>query len=108
MSGGAGIPALYHMYHSSVLQAPLAQAWAELRDFSKTLKICFGDGVSDVHWLEHGSADRIPARISFALQPGNLVLQAEVTGRLELAHSVTYRTLGVALSFSSYVATYTL
>ncbi|HYF62187.1 MAG TPA: hypothetical protein VD886_05190, partial [Herpetosiphonaceae bacterium] len=81
MSDQAASPALYRTYHSAVLAAPIERAWAELRDFARTLSICFADGVSDIAWIGHGSADRIPARISFALQPGNLVIEEEVTAR---------------------------
>jgi hypothetical protein len=108
MSDQSAPPALYRMYHSTVLSAPIAAVWAEMRDFAATLRICFADGVSDITWLEGGSADRIPSRISFALQPGNLVVEEEVTARSDDAYSLSYRTVGVALSFASYAATFTL
>jgi hypothetical protein len=108
MSHEGAPPAFYHMYHSTVLNAPIDQAWAELRDFASALRICFADGVSDITWLDHGGPDRVPARISFALQPGDLVVHEEVTARSDTAHTLSYRTVGVALSFASYAATFTL
>jgi hypothetical protein len=34
MSHQGATPAFYRMYHSTVLSAPIDQAWAELRDFA--------------------------------------------------------------------------
>jgi hypothetical protein len=99
---------LYRFYHSAILAAPLPQVWAELRDFSRTLEICFGAGVSHIKWLGHGSAEHIPAPITFTLEPAGLRIEEEVVARSETEHSLSYRTVGQALSFASYVATFTL
>ena len=100
--------AAYQLYHSTILPVPPETAWAALRDFAATLKICFGDGVSDIARREGGSAEHVPSRISFALQPGDLAIEEEVTARSESEWSLSYRTVGVALSFASYSATFAL
>lgn len=100
--------ALYRMYHSAVLSAPIEQVWGELRDFANTLRICFDEGVSDITWQDHGGPDHVPSTISFALQPGNLVITEVVSGRSDTAHTLTCHTVGVALNFASYTATFAL
>ncbi len=108
MSESTTISPLYHFYHSAILAAPLPAVWVELRDFTKTLAICFREGVSDIEWLDTGSAQHIPAQIAFTLEPSGIRMTEEVVARSETAYSLTYRTIGQALSFASYLATFTL
>ena len=102
------IKAGYHMYLSTVLDAALDDVWPVVRDMMQLLPMAFEDAVTDYHWLPEVSAEHIPARFEFTLQPGGLVIQEEVVGRSETDHSLTYRTVGPALAFETYIGTLTL
>ena len=97
----------YHFYHSTVLHTPVNEVWAEMRDFTKTLKIAKQDDVEDINWCDLGSIEKIPSLLKFTIQPGNHLITEEVIARNEIEHSLTYRTVGKALSMVDYVATFT-
>lgn len=46
--------------------------------------------------------------IQFTIQPGGQTIQEEVIDRNDIEHSLTYRTVGRALSIMDYIAAYTL
>ncbi len=99
------LTARYHLYLSTVLDASLDVVWPVLRDMMQLLPLAFEDAVTDYRWVEGGSADHIPARFQFTLQPGDFQIREEVVGRSEPEHSLTYRTLGPALAFAEYLST---
>jgi hypothetical protein len=94
------------VYHSAVLDAGPDEVWAVVRDIVALVKIIFGDGVKDVHWLGRSSVDHVPATFEFTLLPGGDVATEEVAGRDEVSRSLTYRSIGQVLSIYDYVATY--
>ena len=96
----------YHFYHSTVLDTILNQVWSEMRDLTKVLKIAKQDQVEDIHWFDGGSTEKIPSKLKFTVQPGNYLITEEVIGRNEIEHSLTYCTIGKALSLVDYVATF--
>jgi len=100
--------AKYSVYDSAILDAPLEVVWPVVRDIVRLLPIVFGDTVKDYHWVDGGSADKIPSRFTFTLvATGDSPLE-EVSGRSEIDHSVTYRMIGQAAGLEGYVATYRL
>lgn len=102
------LKAKYHVYDSVVLDAPIEVVWAEIRDIINVLPIVFGDGVKDHHWIDGGSAEKIPSRFEFTLAPSGAKATEEVVARSEVDHSVTYRMIGQAVGVEGYVATYRL
>jgi hypothetical protein len=100
--------AKYHVYDSAVLDAPIEEAWPVLRDILRVLPIVFGDAVKDAHWVEGGSAEKIPSRFQFTLHPSGETALEEVCGRSETDHCVTYRMIGQAVGIEGYLATYRL
>ncbi|QQQ79716.1 SRPBCC family protein [Saccharothrix sp. 6-C] len=93
-------------HHSAVLDASPAHVWQEVRDFAGFVHLVFGNAVKDVGWVGKSSAATVPAKIEFTLLPGNDLVTEEVVGRDELTRSLTYRTIGQALSLYDYVSTY--
>ncbi len=100
--------AKYHVYDSAVLDAPVEEVWPVVRDILRVLPIVFGDAVKDAHWVDGGSAEKIPSRFQFTLQPSGETALEEVCGRSESDHSVTYRMIGQAVGVEGYIATYRL
>jgi hypothetical protein len=98
----------YLVYHSAVLDTSVAKAWTELRDMLVVLDIVFGQDVENGHWVGGGSVAKVPSTFEFTLLPGHELIREEIAGRSEADHSVTYRTIGQALSLVDYVATYRL
>ena len=98
----------YHFYRSTVLHTPLDDVWSEMRSFARTLKIAFRDHAEAIAWCDGGSSEKIPALIQFTIQPGGQTIQEEVIDRNDIEHSLTYRTVGRALSIIGYIAAYTL
>jgi hypothetical protein len=96
----------YNVYHSAVLDADADTAWEVMRNILRVVEIAFGGAVENVQWMKGGSLDKVPARYQFTLVPGGDVVNEEVTGRSEHGRSLTYRTIGQALSLVDYVATY--
>ena len=68
----------------------------------------YSDAVKDAHWVDGGSAEKIPSRFRFTLAATGETPLEEVSGRDEVDHSVTYRMLGQAVGIEGYVATYRL
>ena len=66
------LKAKYHVYDSAVLDAPIEEVWALVRDMVTLLPLVFGDGVKDYRWVEGGSAEKIPSRFQFTLLPSEL------------------------------------
>ncbi len=97
----------YHFYHSTVLHTSLKQVWTQMRDFANTLKIAKQDDVEDINWYDGGSIEQIPSKIQFIVQPGNHLVTEEVIARNEIEPSLTYRTVGQALSMVDYVGNFT-
>jgi hypothetical protein len=85
---------------------PTDTAWEVMRNILRVVEIAFGGAVENVQWMKGGSLDKVPARYQFTLVPGGNVVNEEVTGRSEHGRSLTYRTIGQALSLVDYVATY--
>ncbi len=102
------LEAKYRVYDSAVLDAPIHEVWPVLRDIVRLLPLVFGDAVRDYRWVEGGSAEKIPSRFQFTLQPGGETVLEEVSGRSETEHCVTYRMIGQAVGITGYVATYQL
>lgn len=102
------LAARYHVYDSAVVDAPIEEAWRELRDVIKLLPIVFGDAVKDYRYVDGGSAETIPSRFEFTLHPSGEKALEEVVARSEVEHSVTYRLLGQVLGAEGYIATYRL
>jgi len=94
------------MYQTTVLEADADTVWAEVRDVLKLVKILFGDTVGDMHWVEGGSPDQVPARYEFTMLHNQGLVQQEVAGRNEVERSLTYRTVAPVLCLYDYVATY--
>jgi hypothetical protein len=94
------------VYHTAVIDAAPADVWKVVRDVLALVEICFGDGVKDAHWVGGTSAEHVPAKFQFTMLPGNELITEEVVGRNELERSLTYRTVGQALSIHDYVGTY--
>jgi hypothetical protein len=102
------LEAKYRVYDSAVLDAPIEEVWPIIRDMMQLLPLVFGKGVEDCRWIEGGSAEKIPSRFQFTLQPTGDTPLEEVCGRSETDHSVTYRMLGKAIGITGYIATYQL
>lgn len=102
------LEAKYHIYDSAVLDAPIDEVWKVMRDMMALLPLVFGDGVSDYHWVDGGSGEKIPSRFAFTLRPSGATALEEVVARSEADHSVTYRMIGQAVGIEGYVATYRL
>ncbi|WP_437759984.1 SRPBCC family protein [Sorangium sp. So ce1389] len=102
------LEARYHVYDSAVLDAPIEEAWRELRDVVTLLPVVFGDAVKDYRYVDGGSAEKIPSRFEFTLHPSGETAQEEVVARSETEHSLTYRLLGQVLGIEGYIATYRL
>jgi hypothetical protein len=100
--------AKYEIYDSAILDAPIEEVWPIIRDIIKLLPIVFGDAVKDAHWVDGGSAEKIPARFTFTLAATGDMPVEEVSGRSEIDHSLTYRMIGRAVGIEDYVATYRL
>ncbi len=96
----------YTVYHSAVLDAEGDVVWEEMRDVVHMIPIVFGDSVDNVKWIKGGSEKKVPSMFQFTFLPANAVIKEEVIGRSESDRSLTYRTLGQALSLIDYVATY--
>jgi hypothetical protein len=95
----------YHRYvTSTVLEAPIEDVWAVVRDILKVVEIVIGDAAHAVHWSQGASADQVPAKFQFKLADGTLI-QEEVTGRSETERSIEYRANGVVLNMAEYAAT---
>jgi len=97
--------ARYSIHRRCVLRASVDSTWEELRDFTNVCKVAFRDQVENVHWIEGGSVKHVPALVRFTLQPGDNQITEQVAGRSEIDRSITFRTVGPALSFADYVAT---
>lgn len=95
--------ARYRIYSSAILDAPASEVWSEMRDFARSIKIAFAEGVTDIRWVEGGSAEKVPARLEFTVQPGGLVAVEEIVARSELERSLTYRSIGTLMSIEDYV-----
>ncbi|AUX42747.1 hypothetical protein SOCE26_041800 [Sorangium cellulosum] len=102
------IQARYSVYDSAVLDAPIEEAWRELRDIVKLLPLVFGDSVKDYRYVDGGSAEKIPSRFEFTLLPSGETGLEEVVARSETEHSLTYRMLGQLIGVEGYIATYRL
>jgi hypothetical protein len=102
------LKAKYHVYDSVVIDAPIEEVWAVIRDIVQLLPICFGDGVKDYHWVDGGSPEKIPSRFEFTLHPSGAKAVEEVVGRSEVERSLTYRMVGQAVGIEGYIATYSL
>jgi hypothetical protein len=98
--------AKYTVYHSTVLEASAADVWKVVRDILALVNLVFEDAVKDAHWVDGGSVDQVPAKFQFTLSPGDNLITEEVVARNEVERSLTYRTVGQALSLYDYVATY--
>ncbi len=98
----------YHIYDSAIVDAPIEEVWAAVRDMMQLLHIVFGDMVKDCQWVDGGSAERIPSRFKFTLTASGETPLEEVAARSEIDHSVTYRMIGAAVGIEGYVATYRL
>lgn len=97
---------LYTVYHSAVLDADPDTVWAQVRDMMQLLKIVFGAGVENAHWVGRASAEHVPASFEFTLLPNHDLAKEEVIGRSERDRSLTYRSTAQVLSIVDYVATY--
>jgi hypothetical protein len=97
---------IHTVYHSSVLDADPDTVWSEVRDMMQVLPMVFGDAIENAHWVDGGSADKVPSRFEFTLLPGGDVALEEVVGRSESTRSLTYRSVGQVLSIVDYLATY--
>lgn len=98
--------AKYTTYHTAVIAAQPAEVWKVVRDMLAMVKICVGAGAKDPHWVDGGSVNHVPATFVFTMLPGNDVITQEVVARNEIQRSLTYRTVGQALSIYDYVGTY--
>lgn len=96
----------FSVYHSAVLDADPDAVWTEVRDMMRLLKIVFGAGVENAHWVGRASAETVPARFDFTLLPNHDLAQEEVVARSEVERSLTYRSVAQVLSIVDYVATY--
>jgi hypothetical protein len=96
----------YTVYHSAVLDAEPEAVWAQVRDMMQLLKIVFGAGVENAHWVGRASAEQVPALFEFTLLPNHDLAKEEVVGRSEHDRSLTYRSVAQVLSIVDYVATY--
>ncbi|WP_224368931.1 SRPBCC family protein [Hyalangium versicolor] len=102
------LEAKYRVYDSAVLDAPIEEVWPVVRDLVRLLPLVFGEAVKGHGWVEGGSAENIPSRFQFTLQPSGETILEEVVGRSETEHSVTYRMIGQAVGITGYIATYQL
>jgi hypothetical protein len=80
--------------------------WTVVRDILALVNLVFEHGVKDAHWVNGGSVDQVPATFQFTLMPGDNLVTEEVVARDEVQRSLTFRTVGQALSLYDYVATY--
>lgn len=96
----------YSVYHSTVLDAAPSVVWEQVRDMMRLLEIVFGEGIENAHWVDGGSAKKVPSRFEFTLLPNHDVAREEVSGRSEIDRSLTYRSIAQVLSIVDYVATY--
>ena len=96
----------HHVYHSAVLDADLDTVWTVMRDILQVVEISFGSAVKNVKWKQGSSVAKVPAQYRFTLLPAGDVINEEVVARSEHERSLTYRTIGQALSLVDYVATY--
>jgi hypothetical protein len=100
------VKARYTIYSSAVLNAPIEDVWAEMRDLSRALKLAFSKGVSDPRWVNGGSVDIIPSTLEFTLHEAGATIREEVVGRSEIDYTLRYRTVGTALSMVDYIGTF--
>jgi polyketide cyclase/dehydrase/lipid transport protein len=96
----------HHVYHSAVLDADVDTVWPVMRDILQVVEISFGSAVKNVKWKQGSSVAKVPAQYRFTLLPPGDVINEEVVARSEHERSLTYRTIGQALSLVDYVATY--
>ena len=96
----------HHVYHSAVLDAGVDSVWPVMRDILQVVEISLGSAVKNVKWKQGSSVAKVPAQYRFTLLPAGDVINEEVVARSEHERSLTYRTIGQALSLVDYVATY--
>jgi FAD/FMN-containing dehydrogenase len=82
------------------------RAWPVIRDILQVVEISFGSAVKNVKWKQGSSVAKVPAQYRFTPLPAGDVINEEVVARSEHERSLTYRTIGQALSLGDYVATY--
>ncbi len=102
------VKARYTIYSSAVLNAPIEDVWAEMRDLSRVLKLAFSGGALDPQWVNGGSVDIIPSTLEFKLNEAGATIREEVVGRSEIDYTLRYRTVGTALSMVDYIGTFKL
>lgn len=98
--------ARYTIYSSAILAAPLQKIWPEMRDFLNALRAAFADQITNIQWVEGGSAEKVPSLFEFRLRPSGALVREEIVARSEIDYTIKYRTIGVALSLVDYIGTF--
>lgn len=89
---------------STVVDAPIATVWTEIRDIVQFAGIVLGGAVENLTWVTGATVDRVPAKFSFNLKGDNKVLVEELVGRSEIDHTIQYEANVQVLQMIKYWA----